>query len=164
MSGNGRSSGELDTVKDGIRSWFIRYNSAFEELALKERSINLEILQFYNVPSFIIAPHRDMVMLSAEAVSGYGGVGAELDQLRRDGFVSSSMSALTIQIVNDRGAILDATWERLYSGGEITIVRAVYVISGVLEDWRIAAVLPYFSRSGAGAVRPASPGTRRRSS
>jgi hypothetical protein len=145
LSRNGISSKYLETVKDGIASWFAKYNVSFEELAIMERSVNVALLKFYNVPSMIIAPHRDLIMLSAEAVTGYGGVGAELDRLRRDGFVSSVMAEMTIQVINERGAILDVSWERSYSDGHSETVRAAYVISGALEDWRIAAVLPYFS-------------------
>ena len=130
-----------DDVEVEVRAWFLRYDEMLKALALSSRSDNGQILPFYSVPSSILGPKADMVMLSPAAIAGYGGVGARLDQFRRDGFESSTIVSLVIRLVNRRAAIVEASWERRYEGGQASVVGAVYAVSRSPEGWRITTVL-----------------------
>ena len=130
-----------EDVEGEVRAWFLKYDEMLKALALSPRSDNAQIVPFYSVPSAILGPKADMVMLSAAAVAGSGGVGARLDQFRRDGFESSTIVSLLIKLVSRRAAIVEASWERRYEEGQASVVGAVYAISRGPDGWRITAVL-----------------------
>jgi hypothetical protein len=131
---------EEERVKD-LTFWFSEYSAAFAELASNMKIDNGAILNYYAAPVRIVGSACDMVMLSPEAITGYGGVGAELALLRRSGLVAATITDLSVKLINKRGAIIEATWQRRFLTGEAYSIRRVYIVVHGPAGWRITTVV-----------------------
>jgi hypothetical protein len=135
------------STKDGeervsdIRSLFAKYSVAFAELASNMRNDNGALLDYYTTPARIVGLDSDMVMLSPEAITGYGGVGAELELLRRRGLVGTTITDLSVNLINMRGAMVEVTWQRSFLTGESYSISQVYIVVHEPPGWRITTVI-----------------------
>jgi hypothetical protein len=141
LSTTSQSPNDKGAVVEDLRFFFEDYGARFSELASGQSSRHAVLLDYYAVPSSLVSASGDRVMLSAEAVTGYGGVGEHVERLRSDGFVSTSLTGIAITLANPRSAVVEASWLRRYSSGEALDFNAIYILTHGVKGWRIITVI-----------------------
>ena len=125
-----------------IRAFFARYGSTFVDLAVGKRSDMDALLAFYGAPLRYIGPTFHIVMKDDATITGPDGMGGEIERLRQANFAGSTLDKCDIRVLNSRAALVDASWLRRDTSGEIMARFAVlYLMALTTEGWRITSVI-----------------------
>ena len=135
-----RAPGETGIAAD-IREHFQRYGSTFVDLAIGKRSDMEALLQFYGAPLRFVGSTFHMVMTDDAAIIGPGGIGGEIDRLRRAGFAGSTLDKFDIKMLNTRAALVDALWLRRDGAGALVQFAVIYLVTLTADGWRITSAI-----------------------
>ncbi len=129
-------------VVSEIHELFERYGPTFVDLVVGRRSDINALLEFYGAPLRFIGPTFHMIMKDNAAITGPNGMGGEIDRLRQVNFTESSLERCNVGVLNDRAALVDASWLRRDAKGALLDRFAViYLVTLTTEGWRITSAV-----------------------
>ena len=125
-----------------LHQLFEQYGPTFVDLATGKRSDVDALLAFYGAPLRYIGPTFHIVMKDDATITGPDGMGGEIERLRQANFAGSTLDKCDIRVLNSRAALVDASWLRRDTSGEIMARFAVlYLMALTTEGWRITSVI-----------------------
>ena len=132
---------DFDALKMQVATWFSSYVQVLSDLASCDRPDTTALLDYYVAPARIVGRTADMVMRTADAITGFGGVGGKVESLRRCGLTKATTTALNIHPLSLRAAIVEAAWQGQFLTGATEVERFAYVIVLGANGWRINTVI-----------------------
>jgi hypothetical protein len=139
---NSTSTENEARIVSDIHEMFERYGPTFVDLAVGKRSDMDALLEFYGAPLRFIGPTFHMVMKDNAAITGPNGMGGEIDRLRQANFVESTLDRCSVNVLNDRAALVDALWLRRDANGALIARFAViYLVTLATDGWRITSAV-----------------------
>ncbi|THD63857.1 hypothetical protein [Phenylobacterium sp.] len=124
-----------------VAAWFSSYVAAFSDLASGDRANTAILLDYYVAPARIVGRTADIVMRTPEAITGFGGIGAKVESLRRSGLTKATTTALAIHLLGPRAAIVEAEWLGNFLTGVTQEAHFAYLTALGPGGWRINTVI-----------------------
>ena len=141
MSDIDAATPDNDALTEILTTWFLGYVATFSELACCMRSDTSVLLNYFAAPARIVGLAADMVMRTPDAITGFGGLGAEIESLRRDGLEEITAADASVRFLNPRAALIAATWRLRFLTGETEDRRRAHLVVKEPLGWRIVTVV-----------------------